>query len=188
HTRWPRDWSSDVCSSDLSGSSAGTAQRVARITPNSGHGQWARVRGPGAGRLGLRTRRQVAFHPTGQADSKCFHRKLQRQDARRVPERTLVPDSERSSPDHRSLEKGLQRGSAPQLTGQPDPARVHSARGNSPVAYGSLRAAAERRTKGRDDPGTHIMIGSKNGGRSAQPSLSRTSNIVCPCSESDQSV
>src|SRR5947207_765654 len=69
-------------------------------------------------------------------------RKLQRQDARRVPERTLVPDSERSSPDHRSLEKGLQRGSAPQLTGQLDPARVHSARGNSPVAYGSLRAAA----------------------------------------------
>src|SRR5262245_501379 len=43
---------------------------------------------------------------------------------------------------------------------------VHSARGNSPVAYGSLRAAAERRTKARDDPGTHIMIGTDNGGRS----------------------
>src|SRR5438034_6652953 len=68
---------------------------------------------------------------------------------------------------HRSLEKGLQRGSAPQLTGQPDPTRVHSARGDSPVAYGSLRAAAERRTKARDGPGTHIMIGTENGGRSA---------------------
>jgi putative transposase len=75
-------------------------------------------------------------------------------------------NSERSSPDHRSLEEGLQRGSAAQLAGQPDPARVHSPRGNSAVAYGSLRAAAERRTRTTNYPGTHIMIGTDNGGRS----------------------
>src|SRR5207249_1404928 len=82
--------------------------------------------------------------------------------------------------DHRSLEERLQRGSAPQLTGQPDPTRVHSARGDSPVAYGSLRAAAERRTKARDGPGTHIMIGTENGGRSALGTVLRQARY-CLC-------
>ncbi len=54
----------------------------------------------------------------------------------------------------------------PHSAGEPDPARVHSLRCNSPVAYGSLRAAPRRRTKARNHPGTHIMIGTANGGRS----------------------
>src|SRR5207253_6797575 len=29
HTRWPRDWSSDVCSSDLTGGSSGIGQAIA---------------------------------------------------------------------------------------------------------------------------------------------------------------
>src|ERR1051326_342121 len=55
---------------------------------DSGHRQRARIRQPGARCRGLRTRRQVTFHPTGQADSKRFHRELRRQDARRMLERT----------------------------------------------------------------------------------------------------
>jgi transposase InsO family protein len=39
------------------------------------------VRGPGPGRLGLRTRRQAAFQSARKADSKRFHREFQRQDA-----------------------------------------------------------------------------------------------------------
>jgi len=34
------------------------------------------------------------------------------------------------------------------------------------LAYGSLRAAPRRRTKARNYPGTRIMIGTENGGRS----------------------
>ncbi len=47
-----------------------------------------------------------------------------------------------------------------------DPARVHSVRCSSPVAYGSLRAAPQGRAKARNYPGTRIMIGTENGGRS----------------------
>src|SRR5437870_13052401 len=42
HTRWPRDWSSDVCSSDLSASNAGvSAARRARTNSGSPIGAWA---------------------------------------------------------------------------------------------------------------------------------------------------
>jgi len=43
--------------------------------------------------------------------------------------------------------------------------------GVSAVAYGSLRAAQRRRTKTRNYPGTRIMIGTENGGRSAEPKV-----------------
>src|SRR5215510_4210384 len=35
HTRWPRDWSSDVCSSDLVGTSGRSSERVAVLTASA---------------------------------------------------------------------------------------------------------------------------------------------------------
>ena len=47
------------------------------------------------------------------------------------------------------------------FVGESDPARIHRRRGGSPP-----RAAPERRTKADTYPGTRIMIGTGNGGRS----------------------
>src|SRR5690625_6679362 len=43
HTRWPRDWSSDVCSSDLTWEQIGRAVGISR---QSAHERWARNPSP----------------------------------------------------------------------------------------------------------------------------------------------
>src|SRR6266508_3117592 len=62
HTRWPRDWSSDVCSSDLADPGPGQAGRGGARDPGAGDGRGHRRRGavglqddgrgPGQGELG----------------------------------------------------------------------------------------------------------------------------------------
>src|SRR5712692_5584582 len=148
------------------GARAGAIGGAPRVTADLGDGQWPGVCGPGSGCVGLRTRREAALHRTGEAGPECVHRELQRQDAGRMLERALVHEFGRSSGDDRSLEEGLQRGSAPYFVGESDPARIHSARCSSAVAYGSLRAAPKRRANANNYPRTRIMIGTENGGRS----------------------
>src|SRR6266567_8923451 len=162
----PGGGSGHVADRRSGGARHGATAGAARVAPDSGDGQWPGVCGPGSGRVGLRTRREAALHRAGEAGPECVHRKLQRQDARRVLERALVHQPGGSAADDRGLEEGLQRGPAPGGVGEPDPAGIHTRRGGSSVAYGSLRAATERRTKAKNYPGTRIMIGTENGGRS----------------------
>src|SRR5713226_3812137 len=150
------------------GARAGAIGGAPRVTADLGDGQWPGVCGPGSGCVGLRTRREAALHRTGEAGPECVHREHQRQDAGRMRERALVHEFGRSSGYDRSLEEGLQRGSAPYFVGESDPARIHSARCSSAVAYGSLRAAPKRRAKANNYPRTRIMIGTENGGRSGR--------------------
>src|SRR5690625_8038090 len=50
HTRWPRDWSSDVCSSDLQGEVVPAARRAQPAVVEEPGGHHLQRRGGGAGR------------------------------------------------------------------------------------------------------------------------------------------
>src|SRR5207253_5610073 len=67
HTRWPRDWSSDVCSSDLRSAAMSTRRTSVRYSSNM---------------VGLRRQRRDPGRPSRQPEQPPFHL---REDALAVP-------------------------------------------------------------------------------------------------------
>ena len=82
------------------------------------------VRKQGDGPLGLQERCASGLHPAGQAGGERLHRKLQRQAARRVPERGGVLQPDRRSPQAASLATGLQPPPTALGLGRSHPGRV----------------------------------------------------------------
>src|SRR5207253_5870157 len=61
HTRWPRDWSSDVCSSDLTVSPAFTCSATVPPHPRSSSSGWAAITSTRLGTRALLRRSEMAF-------------------------------------------------------------------------------------------------------------------------------
>ena len=159
-------------------SSAGSDGERARTAGSDCCGQRAGVSRPGTGGLERRTWGAAGVHPAGQAGTECLHRKLQRTTARRMSERELVHQSERRTEKNRNLAEGLQRTTPTQFVELLAARRVCTdSNGDAGMRKASTRLPEQGTqtpspapdlipAEPKNQPRTHIAIGTANGGTS----------------------
>ncbi len=112
-------------------------------TPAACPRQRAGVHQQSAGRMGLPARRDTRLHPARQTGRELFHRELQRQVSRRVPQSPLVSWSGRRSPPNRDLATRLQLRPAAQHSGRRLPG-PRGPRGATPADFVGLRRTSRK--------------------------------------------